>query len=425
MNNNYKSSIFRNQHIVSHQAKYNFGDFQAHAIDTDKTFNGTGSYNWALNMENNLNSAAGADFMTPEGYHKYTRLFHVTWSGDHGQADYGESVDQAFAPKQAIKLAEALHSFKQAGLEVNIIAHSLGNGFMLESLRQLHKHYPNDTIDHVFMWEAAVPHNVFNRPIPKNGTKDRWDFKEALNVVDKVTILHSYNDNILGPFAPHDKQSASLEEVYKAKPLVEWFSGYLCGLFKLESLYMIAMTMQIETHMILHPFVQEVVYQELLKHHQDLVADNNDEDLDRQDFKQGKYMPTFAQQMSYVAETSHYQSLIDQAVNGLTQFMADYHDQTSHLHAFLRLHPYIKDALEPCVGIVNHLGGINTTIDIVDETITFTEWVVKFLGFIKTLVDYGLLFGCFVAPEVFIPIEIQYLEMQESFKAICKFQKSH
>jgi uncharacterized protein involved in type VI secretion and phage assembly/uncharacterized Zn-binding protein involved in type VI secretion len=363
----YKSNIWRDQNIVSHQlgVKIDPNIFQD-ANDQETQLNGTGAMNWFVNMEKNLNQASGADFDDPESYEKYERMLHVTWSGDWGAANYQESVAQAFSLVEATRLAETIALLKNKGLEVNLIAHSLGNAFLLETLRVLATttKFKGVVVDHTFMWDAAVPNNVFNRPKPKKHQYDRWDFKQALNATQKVTVLHSYNDNILGPFPNAQQQQADLHQVYKAKPLAEWFCAYLCDMFNVQSLYNIAMAIGLETHLILHAEVQELCYQNILQFHSELISQATDPEEQKRDFEQGKYMPDLQQQMHMVEKTGHYQSLIKQMDDGIKKMRADWDNQNSHLNIFFNAgHENIKALLDDLLHIKHDVDDMEEMCD--------------------------------------------------------------
>jgi predicted alpha/beta hydrolase family esterase len=252
---------------------------------------------------------------------------------------------------------------KENELEVNIIAHSLGNGFLLKALQVLDTDYPGVMIDHVFMWDAAVPNNVFNRPKPKNNTYDRWDFKNTLNAMQKLTVLHSYNDNVLGPFAKGDQQKAKIEDVYKAKPANEWLDAYICDLFQLESLYLIAMGLEIDTGVLLTLNGQEKGYQHLLSFHPDLISQSDTIDQMRSDFKNGYYMPTLDQHMSQVYSSNHYSALTHQVEQGFKKLLEDIHEPSSGLNQYLLLHPDTKESIQP---ILDNIDTMNANFNAMD-----------------------------------------------------------
>jgi uncharacterized protein involved in type VI secretion and phage assembly/uncharacterized Zn-binding protein involved in type VI secretion len=372
----YKSSIVRDMTILCKQLNQPYPenyDSVTNSDFEDTMLNGSGAFNWFLHMEKNLNEASGMNFQHSEDFEKYTRLLHVTWSGDLGDPNYIEAVDEAFTLKPAAKLANALAQLKQSGLEVNIIAHSLGNGFLLRAMKVLAETYPGVMIDHVFMWDAAVPNNVFNRPKPKNNTYDRWDFKNTLNAMQKLTVLHSYNDNVLGPFAKGDQQKAKIEDVYKAKPANEWFEAYICDLFQLESLYLIAMGLEIDTGVLLTLNGQEKGYKHLLSFHPDLISQSDTIDQMRSDFKNGYYMPTLDQHMSQVYSSNHYSALTHQVKQGFKKLHEDIHEPSSALNQYLLLHPDTKESMQPILDNVDEIYLDNQAKD--DDGINTNDWM--------------------------------------------------
>jgi|GEM_PF-1162760 len=417
----YNSGVWRDRNIVSHQIKKLIpATAYANPIDEDKDFNGQGAMNWFINMEKNINHAAGMNPIHPEDYDNYSRMLHVTWSGNWGGKNYGEAVDQALSIKQARRFMQALIQLKESGLEVNVIAHSLGNGFMLETMRLLAKERPDIVLDHVFMWEAAVPNNVFNRPKRKNNPYDRWDFKQALNSMKKVTVLHSLNDNILGPFPTNDKQKADIHKVYKAKPIGEWFPAYICKLFKLESLYNVAMALNVETHMVLRPEVQQLVYEYLLSHRPEVMAQATNEEDAVKEFKAGKYIPYFAAQMDCVTHTSHFHGLVQQMRDGMQQFYDDWHNPKSHMHIYLSYHPWYKDGLKALVPSIEFLYN-----DKVDEVLEGIDFIYECWDFIKNIVEWigriSKVVGLFADPEVMMPLDEALEEQSELYKTIKEY----
>ena len=87
-----------------------------------------------------------------------------------------------------------------------MIAHSLGNEVLIRTLDKVGK-AGLKPVDHVFMWDAAIPDTSFNTTPKKYLAmviNDKpldygYNFPDAQKGVSKVTVLYSPLDNILGP----------------------------------------------------------------------------------------------------------------------------------------------------------------------------------------------------------------------------------
>lgn len=162
-----------------------------------ESLNGTGAHNWWLHMEYNLNYATGQ--LDTETFKNYTRLLHIAWAGDPTHSyDYLASVEQS--QQAGNKLAPILQQLQQAGLKVNVIAHSLGNGVLLKALDQLGQQ--GIQLNHVFLWEPAVPNDCLANPPTNNNLCGLYHYPHAAQATDQMTVLYSQHDNVLGP--PHN-----------------------------------------------------------------------------------------------------------------------------------------------------------------------------------------------------------------------------
>ncbi len=164
-------------------------------FDSD-VVNGTDAHNWFVHMEDNFNRATQQ--YDRHYYGKYQRLVHIAWSGDVGIANYMDSEDRANAAGH--KLVPLLKQLIAAGLEVNLIAHSMGNRVLLTALNQL----GSDTayaekINHIFMWDAAVPNTALSNESGKDKSyRQNCSFPNATKAVKKITVLYSQQDDVLG-----------------------------------------------------------------------------------------------------------------------------------------------------------------------------------------------------------------------------------
>jgi predicted alpha/beta hydrolase family esterase len=157
-----------------------------HVQDADQLLNGNGAHNWWLHTEWNLNQATAqldeTDFMN------YTRLLHISWQGDPILSiDYMAAVPMADQASQ--KLVPVVEQLLEQGLEINILAHSLGCRIatkLMDILGRNDKYA--ECLNHVFLWEPAIANNAFTN-----------DFPNVHNAAKKIIVLYSENDNILGP----------------------------------------------------------------------------------------------------------------------------------------------------------------------------------------------------------------------------------
>jgi type VI secretion system secreted protein VgrG len=190
--------VFRNpEHgILQHYAN-------AKNLTPDKVIiNGSEAHQWWTCMSDNLNRATGQ--FNYKDYTRYTSVIGIAWQGDPtNPADYIASVHLAkYTGAIVAKLAEQLIA---AGIQVNIIAHSLGNQVLMRALDVLGK--TKQSVNHVFMWDAAIPDNAFTTVLPdpkaSMDADNLYYFPYAYAGAKKFTVLFSHQDNVLGPFHYH------------------------------------------------------------------------------------------------------------------------------------------------------------------------------------------------------------------------------
>lgn len=160
----------------------------------DSTLNGTGACNWFLHMENNLNVAT--EQFKHKDYMKYTRVVGISWAGDVGIPDYVASEDRA--DETASMMAAMVMQLIQAKVEINIIAHSMGNRVLMQLLELLGVNNHKNVINHVFLWEAALPSTALsNNPQLDKTTRGNCSFSHAHIAAQKFTVLYSRQDDVL------------------------------------------------------------------------------------------------------------------------------------------------------------------------------------------------------------------------------------
>lgn len=185
-------------------------------LQEDGSLNGTGAHNWFIHMEDNLNRATGQFDRTD--YRKFTRCVHVAWSGDMSDVHYMLSEDNADAAGK--NLPDLITQLHNAGIKINIIAHSMGNRVLLKMMDLLGEQGDIDLIEHIFMCEAAVPQNALSNDATKDiSVKQNCHFVNATKVAKKISVLYSENDDVLkmeypiGNMLVDDKNSERQKQV--------------------------------------------------------------------------------------------------------------------------------------------------------------------------------------------------------------------
>ncbi len=185
---------------------------------------GTEAHLWLLSMEHNLNVAAGFD---RKDYSKYTRLIGINWQGDPaGKADYMAAPGMAVFPAEKIfTLIQQLHA---KGIKINLMAHSLGNDVLMHVLELCGQ--TGIQVDHAFLWEPAIPNNSFGDnsktkflPLKLNNNVTNqledisyeYNYPNAQQGAQKVTVLYSGSDTILGPIPKGDSTFGVLTHTYE------------------------------------------------------------------------------------------------------------------------------------------------------------------------------------------------------------------
>ena len=107
---------------------------------------------------------------------------------------------EAPADKAGRKLRYVIKELKNTyQLNMNVIAHSLGNRVLLTAMNELGKRDGRDFIDHAFLWEAAVPCTALSNDPSKDTTlKQNGHFENAYKAAKKITVLYSHWDWVLG-----------------------------------------------------------------------------------------------------------------------------------------------------------------------------------------------------------------------------------
>ncbi|MBK2274082.1 alpha/beta hydrolase, partial [Francisella philomiragia] len=95
-------------------------------------------------LEYSLNKAAGWD---EKSLDDYNRIVQIAWQGNP-KAPYDYSAAIAMSEFAGQKLAIIIDYLKQNGIKVNIMAHSLGNAVIMNTLKNV-----STPVDQALCWE--------------------------------------------------------------------------------------------------------------------------------------------------------------------------------------------------------------------------------------------------------------------------------
>lgn len=193
--------------IFVHGYNVPLGEFgQAHSADAlpadvyrpskNNSINGIGAHNWLLNIEYQLNQAAGYQGHDQQNPHPYQRILCIAWEGNVGSTNfYGATLNALTAGR---RLSAILHQLVEANIKINLMAHSLGARVILTAMNLLAETH-TQAIDHVFLWQPAVADNALSNRI-ENDTHPfgAGVFPQAHQAAKQIIVLHSSNDGVLG-----------------------------------------------------------------------------------------------------------------------------------------------------------------------------------------------------------------------------------
>lgn len=154
--------------------------------------NPSGALSWGMEMEWNLNKAAG--HIQTSNFESYQRIVKIIWpSQPKSVLDYMKIVIKA---EQFIEpLVFLLQQLVSKKFNVYIVAHSLGNMLLLKALSSLALTGHRRSIKQVFLWQPAIPDNSFDIV----DSNELYYCPNAHEAVDRVMVLFSQKDNVLGP----------------------------------------------------------------------------------------------------------------------------------------------------------------------------------------------------------------------------------
>jgi hypothetical protein len=164
-------------------------------FEDESEFNGEGAVSWLLAMEHTLNRAAAGGAVD---WSQYQRLLGVAWSGDFGALGFWDG--ELGAARGGRRLVPLLEQLADAGLAVNLIAHSLGARVVLTALNILGQRRNEPVVDQVFLWEPAVANTALTNDPARDVSPLKHDhFPDAHTAAGRMVILFSEYDGILGP----------------------------------------------------------------------------------------------------------------------------------------------------------------------------------------------------------------------------------
>jgi hypothetical protein len=154
-------------------------------------------------MEYNLNKAAGFkgfDYFYDGDKPQYTRMVHINWMGNPSNpADY--IAVEPIATITAKGMVPLIKQLKEAGIKINVIAHSAGNIVLVQLMNELGKLSNEPYFDNVFLWEAAIPDTALSPDADKldKSLSQRWHTQHAYQAAKHIHVLYSHHDSVLGP----------------------------------------------------------------------------------------------------------------------------------------------------------------------------------------------------------------------------------
>lgn len=198
--------------------------------------NGRGMHEWVIYFERAMNEAAN----TASQRNAFQRCLFIAWPGEPpSPADYMEAANRSreFGPIVA-ELIKEIKAFSPS-MQINMVAHSQGNGVMLKALEHLGR-TSNVQVDHCYFWDAAIPASSLSPEPP--AIPSPWYSPNAHKAAQYFRVLFSRNDNILGPLISAKEQppGVDIKQVYQRKPDAELFASCLCSYLGLKSLYLAA-----------------------------------------------------------------------------------------------------------------------------------------------------------------------------------------
>lgn len=316
--------------------------------------NGRGAYSWFLHMEQHFNGMSGEyHFSQPKAYQYYRRCLHVSWPGNPSAAwQYLAAEPAAFAAGK--RLANIVLALYQAGIRVQVVAHSLGCAVLYSLLSKLAE--KNDAvIERAVMWQAAIPSNAFCR-----SAQQPWGDYRALRACKQLAVLYSRNDNVLGPMLRQQPAGVDECEVQRAKPLSELLPALLFRALGFESLYVLAHHLSLPPQSLFDSAVQKQLYHHWLSLYPKRCAPSGGSmKQKRQWLQQGLYLPDFDEQVHYACY--HYHAYYQKFLERLQQLAPRLNRELAQAHwgadnaVDAAYHQWLIEGVELLIGALDWL----------------------------------------------------------------------
>lgn len=197
---------------------------------------GEGAWQWYLDMEHNLNRAAGLGDGGEWNWEKYTRCIGISWQGDNGRTRFKDSMVSATVSGR--RLVPLLRQLMAADVKVSLITHSLGARVALTTLNILGDE--GEKLENVILWQPAVADTALSPeprvPDPEDDGDSVNDdptpfrtgvFPSAHGAARHFLVLSSEEDNVLGR-----------NGIFGSGSLTEWGLGLLGGVYPKHRWYM-------------------------------------------------------------------------------------------------------------------------------------------------------------------------------------------
>uniref|UniRef100_UPI00359FAFD3 alpha/beta hydrolase n=1 Tax=Glaesserella sp. TaxID=2094731 RepID=UPI00359FAFD3 len=210
--------------------------------EIDRKFNGWKTLSWIPHVEYYLNLAAsGKDKLDKfVDWDKYSRIVGVTWSGSVA-SELQFFLSEIYANESGRELAKVLIKFIEAGIQINLLTHSLGARVALSALNVLGDfdgEY-DEKIDNLIMWEPAVADNAFTDKYTRSMNPIAMEiFPYAHKAAKRITVLYSTEDGVVaGDKQWHDGEITGLVGGAYPKKYNKFFSLFTKGLRPIEDFF--------------------------------------------------------------------------------------------------------------------------------------------------------------------------------------------
>ncbi len=276
------ATIFRDKDFIREQfpklKAFQTIDTKENKVFDNEQLNGTGMHAWVTYIEDHLNKAAGFD---GKDFSSFSRCMFIAWPGNPpNELDYISAVHESV--RMGAIVAEVFRNLKKQieGLKLHVITHSQGAGVMVHTLNELGKSKKETTkVDHVFLCQPAIPSNALStygiesmdsplyESVAKQQTGNVWFCPFAHKAAERISVLHSKNDNILGPILEKENQPAGVnyKDVIARKPALEYFPALFIQAVGGKSIYFIANYVGCSTTQLLDTQGLEQAWQSLIK----------------------------------------------------------------------------------------------------------------------------------------------------------------